>query len=90
MLVSSAAWGPFPHGPEGAWEARSRETGLPLFVCNRTGTDDGMSFVDAESVVVKDGSRLLSFHGHASTMLLFDWDLGAQALVGAGYEQALI
>jgi predicted amidohydrolase len=61
ILISSAAWGPFPHGPETSWEDRSRETGLPLFVCNRTGTDSTLNFSTAESVVVMNGKRLLSF-----------------------------
>jgi len=82
ILVSSAAWGPHPYGPDGAWEQRSRETGLPLFVCNRTGTEDGIGFVNAESVVVKDGNRFLAFRGDESTMLLMDWDLRAQTLTG--------
>jgi N-carbamoylputrescine amidase len=81
LLVSSAAWGPRPHGPDGAWEQRTRETGLPLFVCNRTGTDQTLSFEEAESVVVKDGARLLTFHAPHSALLLMDWDLQAQTLV---------
>jgi omega-amidase len=32
LLVSAAAWGPAPHGPNGAWERRSQETRLPLVV----------------------------------------------------------
>jgi predicted amidohydrolase len=30
LLVSPAAWGPWPHGPGDAWEQRTRETGLSL------------------------------------------------------------
>jgi N-carbamoylputrescine amidase len=37
LLVSPAAWGPDLNGPEGEWEQRTQETGLPLVVCNRTG-----------------------------------------------------
>lgn len=81
LLVSAAAWGPWPHGPDGAWEQRSRETGLPLFVCNRTGQDDTLGFLDAESVVIHNGERLMAFHSPASTLLLLDWDLQAQALL---------
>ena len=90
LLISSAAWGPCPHGPDGAWEARSRETGLPLFVCNRTGAEDGISFHDAESVVIKDGKRLLAFRGHESALLLIDWDYHAQTMASDGYKQVLI
>jgi N-carbamoylputrescine amidase len=81
LLVSPAAWGPWPHGPDGAWEKRSRETGLPLFVCNRTGREETLSFTEAESVVVKAGKRLLSFRSEHPTLLTVDWDLQAQVLV---------
>lgn len=82
LLISAAAWGPWPHGPEGSWEARSRETGLPLFVCNRTGVDQTLSFRDAESVVVSNGERLGSLQTEVSTLWLVEWDLQRQALVG--------
>jgi len=36
LLVSPAAWGPGLKGPEVEWEERTRETGVPLIVCNRT------------------------------------------------------
>ena len=29
--------GPAPWGPNGEWEARTLETGVPLIVCNRSG-----------------------------------------------------
>ena len=82
LLVSSAAWGPWPHGPNGAWEQRTRETGLPLFVCNRTGEDQTLSFMDAESVVIKDGQRLVSFQASRSAIVLVDWALATQELIG--------
>ncbi len=44
LLVSPANWGPGAEGPKGEWEARSRETGLPFIVCNRTGRDDTLDF----------------------------------------------
>jgi hypothetical protein len=37
--------------------------------------------MEAESVVVKDGERLLAFRAPDSTLLLMDWDLRAQTLV---------
>jgi predicted amidohydrolase len=81
ILISSAAWGPFPHGPETSWEDRSRETGLPLFVCNRTGSDSTLDFSSAQSVVVMKGKRLLSHTSPTSTLLVVHWDLGRQTLV---------
>ena len=81
ILISSAAWGSFPHGPETSWEDRSRETGLPLFVCNRTGPDSTLNFSTAESVVVMNGKRLLSHTSPTSTLLVVQWDLKRQTLV---------
>ena len=43
ILISSAAWPPGLHGPEDCWERRTAETGLPLWVCNRTGREDGIN-----------------------------------------------
>jgi N-carbamoylputrescine amidase len=86
ILVSPAAWGPWPHGPDGAWEQRTRETGLPLFVCNRTGTEQNLSFMDAESVVIKDGKRLLAFQAPRSAIVLVDWCWTTQTLSGQGWQ----
>jgi predicted amidohydrolase len=81
VLVSAAAWPPGLHGPNGEWERCTSETGLPLFVCNRTGADRVLNFTDAESVVVKEGRRLVSFRSERSAILLIDWDLATQTLV---------
>jgi predicted amidohydrolase len=80
LLVSCAAWGPFPHGPETSWEDRSRETGLPLFVCNRTGVDASLDFSAAESVIAWNGSRVLSHVSPTSTLLFLEWDLEKRTL----------
>jgi predicted amidohydrolase len=37
LLVSTAAWWPGQWGPNGEWEARTLDTGVPLIVCNRSG-----------------------------------------------------
>jgi predicted amidohydrolase len=86
LLVSAAAWAPGFHGPNGEWERCSRDTGLPLLVCNRTGADRTLDFTDAESVVVKDGRPLLSFSSRISTVVVFDWDLKAQGPVSPKFE----
>lgn len=80
LLVSPAAWAPRPHGPEGAWEARSRETGLPLFVCNRAGQDRTLDFRKAESGVFLDGKVVFSHHSPDSTLIQLVWDLDARVL----------
>ena len=53
LLVSSAAWAPGLHGPNGEWERCTHNTGLSLLVCNRTGSDRTLNFIEAESVIVR-------------------------------------
>jgi N-carbamoylputrescine amidase len=87
FLVSSAAWAPGLHGPDGEWERCTRDTGLPLFVCNRTGPDRTLDFTGAESVIVKGGQRLLTLRSERSAMFTFEWDLQAQTLVTPAYRR---
>lgn len=61
VLISPAAWAPGFHGPDGEWELRSRETGLCLFVCNRTGLEKNLNFSGGSSVVVAAGRRRLEY-----------------------------
>ena len=86
FLVSAASWGPAPHAPEGAWERGSQETGLPLVVCNRMGREHTLSFLDAESVVVQDGRRLVSFQVSQPALLMLDWNVQTMGLVTSGYQ----
>lgn len=80
LLVSSAAWAPGLHGPNGEWERCTRDTGLPLLVCNRTGPDRTLNFTEAESVIIKNGQRLLSFHAERSVIFTIEWNLQTQTL----------
>jgi 5-aminopentanamidase len=86
LLVSSAAWAPGQHGPNGEWERCTRDTGLPLIVCNRTGQDRTLDFTQAESVVAKDGRRLLSLSSTRSAVFTIEWDLHAQTLATKEYR----
>jgi hypothetical protein len=86
LLVSSAAWPPGLHGPDGEWERCTRDTGLPLFVCNRTGPDRTLDFTGAESVIVKDGARLLTFRAQCSAISTVEWDRTTQALATQVYQ----
>lgn len=74
LLISPANWGPGLHGPDGEWEARSRETGLPFIVCNRTGRDEPLDFSGAESLVIVAGDRLMAHRSANAAALTFDWD----------------
>jgi predicted amidohydrolase len=86
LLISAAAWAPGLHGPNGEWERCATETGLPLLVCNRTGPDRTLNFIRAESVVVKDGKRLLSFSSERSAIVVIDWDPKIQNLATPEYQ----
>ena len=86
LLVAAAAWGPSLYGPDGEWERCSRDTGLALLVCNRTGTDRTLSFTGAESVVVKDGRRILSFASEQSAIFTVEWDLKTHSLATLEYQ----
>jgi predicted amidohydrolase len=63
ILVSAAHWTPGFHGPEGIWEARSAESGLPLLVCNCTGAD---------TVVAIGGRRWISERSARDTLIVVD------------------
>lgn len=89
LLVSSAAWAPWPHGPEASWEGRSRDTGLPVIVCNRTGQEGNLDFRSAESAVVREGRRRFSHSGPEPALILVDWDLEAMDLAGPPETQAI-
>lgn len=73
MLTSPANWAPGAWGPNGEWEQRSRETGLPFIICNRTGRErKGIDFTRAESLVIVNGKRQLIHHSDQPSVLTFD------------------
>jgi len=91
LLVSPASWGPGQCGPDGEWEQRSLDTGLPMMVCNRTGIEpDELDYRFAESVVTQNGKRLLTGTSDRSVVLSFDWDLDAMALLSDDFERTYL
>jgi 5-aminopentanamidase len=76
LFVSSAAWWPGEWGPNGEWEARTLDTGLPLIVCNRTGRDNDSDMTAAESVIVDRGMKLLTLRSADSTVFVVECLLG--------------
>lgn len=74
VLISLAAWASGIHGPDGEWEQRSVETGLNLFVCNRTGAEENLNFCGSSSVVVINGKRALSYADKQSAILTIEVD----------------
>lgn len=79
LLVSSAAWAPGHHGPDGEWERASLETGRPVLVCNRTGMD-AMDFRRAQSVAAIGGRIVSSHSSPESAVILVDWNAQTRQL----------
>jgi 5-aminopentanamidase len=77
VLVSPAAWPPGLHGPNGEWERSTTDTGLTLFVCNRTGGDAAVDFTGGESVVAFAGKRIISASSKLSTAFTLTWNAGS-------------
>lgn len=73
LLISSAAWAPGLHGPDGEWERASLSTQRPVLVCNRTGTDI-IDFSLARSIVAVDGAVMSSHSSPYSAVILVDWN----------------
>lgn len=88
LLVSPAAWGPGECGPDGEWEQRTLDTGLPIMVCNRSGgTGDDLDYRQAESVVAQAGRRLLAASCQDSEVLSFDWDTDDMTLLSQEFHR---
>lgn len=79
LLLSSAAWAPGEHGPNGEWERASLDTGRPVLVCNRTG-EDAMDFRGSQSVAAVDGRIVSSHSSRQSAIVLVDWTLSTRQL----------
>jgi predicted amidohydrolase len=74
LLIVPAAWGAQKYGLGDCWERRTAETGIPLWVSNRTGREKEIDWTDADSVVAAKGKRYLEICLDYSAVLLFDWD----------------
>ena len=91
VLISPVSWGPGRCGPDGEWEARSADTGLPMMVCNRSGVEDGeLDYTFAESVVALNGRRLLEATSDRSVVLSFDWDMDAMSPLSTEFDRTYI
>lgn len=72
LLLSSAAWAPGEHGPNGEWERASRAVARPVLVCNRTG-QDVIDFREARSVAAIDGAETYAHASPEAATVLVDW-----------------
>ena len=87
LYVSPVSWGPGQCAPDGEWEQRSADNDLPIIVCNRSGQEDEeLDYREAESVVAKDGRRLLEATCDRSVILSFDWDLEQMTSLSGDFE----
>lgn len=76
ILLSPANWPQLGHmGPSGYWEARTKETGLPLIVNNRTGQEPDLDFSSGESTLVISGCRVVNFSAKDTSIFYLDWDV---------------
>lgn len=78
IIISSASWGPGIYGPGDTWEKRSRETGLPVFVANKTGRERGIDQSDTVSVLSFAGERLVEHQSKDSSILFVSWNTQTQ------------
>ena len=91
VLVSPASWGPGECAPNGEWEQRSLDTGLPIIVCNHTGVEPGeIDYRQAESVVAREGLRLLSAYSDRPVLLSFDWDMDRMAPLSSDFQRVYL
>ena len=90
LLISPTSWGPGLHGPQGEWEERTRETGLPLIVANRTGAETSLDFWNAPSLVVKNGERVLAHTSNRSVILMCDWNFTTMMPVSTTFHSLTI
>ena len=88
VLVSPSAWGPGECGPDGEWVQRTKDTGLPMMVCNRSGGEgDDLDYSLAESVVAHGGETLLLATSKRSVVLSFDWDMVNMKLLSSEFSK---
>lgn len=90
LFISPVAWPPEPCGPEGCWERRTKETGIPIWVCNRTGRERMLDYTKAESVIAANGQRKLQIALKKSAVLFFDWDMAAMAPASSEFKAAYL
>ena len=75
IILDIAAWPPTKEtgNPLPSWELASERTGLPVVICNQTGTPRWMDMTPGQSAVVDKGKAKLLYSGQEA-VLLFDWN----------------
>ncbi len=82
ILVDIAGW-PISKecgDPLPSWIRCSKETGLPMTLCNQTGKTEWLDFTVGQSVYIEEGQAKLTYTGN-DALLLFEWDEGKKKTV---------
>lgn len=92
VIIVIAAWPPGCGGPpEDAWERCSaRSGGLPVILCNQTGTTNGMNCTIAKSAIVIAGKIQTTYNGAEQAILIANLDLDKQKLLQSDFEKISI
>lgn len=89
LIISAANWAPGEYGPKDNWRERSSETGLPVFINNRTGletrpavkgTISQFDLRQAISAIAYEGKHIVEHQNSDNSILLVDWDFDKQQL----------
>lgn len=86
IILAPAAWPPAPCGPADSWEKSSLAAGVPVCICNQTGTHAVMDLTTAESAVLFNGRKCHVYSGSQPAALIFDWDFKAKRLLSTAFE----
>ena len=91
IILDIAAWPPTKEtgDPLPSWERASERTGLPVVICNQTGTPRWMDMTPGQSAVVEKGKAKLMYSGEEA-VLLFDWDPQTGKVVSEEFETILL
>ena len=87
IIVDIAAWPPTKETgtPLPSWELASQRTGLPVVVCNQTGTPKWMDMTPGQSAVIENGKAKFLYSGKEA-VLLFDWDPETGKVVSYAFD----
>ena len=87
IIIDIAAWPPTKEtgDPLPSWELASERIGLPVVICNQTGTPRWMDMTPGQSAVVEKGKAKLLYSGKEA-VLLFDWNPQTGKVVSEEFE----
>jgi len=75
LLLAQTAWPRVEWDASKEWEKCSKAAGVPLIVCNRTGSEEGIDFTQSESIVVAHQKIAYTFTTRMPMVFIVDFDL---------------